>query len=91
VENNSDNVMEVWWGGPQLSENTNKRITGHFLFPHIGSKESQGFVDMPDRIITGKSYLLIDGGKNTLNFTLRFKFAKTVNGSVKIHHKSADL
>jgi hypothetical protein len=91
VENKSDNEMEVWWGGPQLSDTNNNRITGHFLLPHIGSRKSQGFVDTPDRSITGKSYLLIDGGKNPLIFTLKLQFSKTVNGSVQIHHKSADL
>jgi hypothetical protein len=91
VENNSDNEMEIWWGGPQLSEGIIHRITGHFLLPNIGSRESQGFVDMPDRSITGKSYLIIDGGKNPTKFILRLQFTKPVNGSVKIHHKSSDL
>jgi hypothetical protein len=91
VENKSENELRIFWEGPRFTEGTNDRITGYFPLPHIGSKQSQAFVDLPDRPITGKSGLLIAGLENPLKFILRLKFSKKVNGSLQIHHKSADL
>jgi hypothetical protein len=87
VENKSDNEMQFYWEGPRFSEGTNDRISGFFLLPHVGSRQSHAFENLPNSLISGKSGLFLAGYDKSLIFILRLKFAKKVNGSVQIHHK----